>query len=301
MADAAAAELLAEEAAEKPSNKSKSRKAKGRAKAVHEASPAQPQQGAETSDDALGGGASAAVDVADVMRTAAADNALCAAMADGTCDGLSAALEIHHAAASDAVTAEARAMRDTLKARRKKHSQKERKAHAGAMQALATLQTARCTADADALQAALTSAAGHEGDLLALQQEVSVAQGMLAAVSMAADPDAPRVIELSVDDLNVATDHFADKRIVGMGGFGKVYAAEAIASLQVAGGGRLAVKRANDGLDLTDVRMEMAILLACEHPHLLPLYGYCLDGVAPCLVFPLMVGGATSRVDPESS
>ena len=31
---------------------------------------------------------------------------------------------------------------------------------------------------------------------------------------------------------------------------------------------------------------------ACEHPHLLPLYAYCLDAVSPCLVFPLMVGGS---------
>ena len=34
------------------------------------------------------------------------------------------------------------------------------------------------------------------------------------------------------------------------------------------------------------------VLQACEHPHLLPLYAYCLDAVSPCLVFPLMVGGS---------
>ena len=33
-------------------------------------------------------------------------------------------------------------------------------------------------------------------------------------------------------------------------------------------------------------------LQSCEHPHLLPLYGYCLNAVSPCLVFPLMVGGS---------
>ena len=34
------------------------------------------------------------------------------------------------------------------------------------------------------------------------------------------------------------------------------------------------------------------LLQVCEHPHLLPLFGYCLDAASPCLVFPLMVGGS---------
>ncbi len=36
----------------------------------------------------------------------------------------------------------------------------------------------------------------------------------------------------------------------------------------------------------------MAILQKCEHPHLLPLLGYCLRKEAPCLVFELMRGGS---------
>ena len=223
------------------------------------------------SGNALGGGVSAA-DVADAepmaadlagaeqALTAAADNALRASMANGTCEATSAALEMHRAAASEAVAAEARATRDKLKERRKKQSQKQRKAHAGAMQALATLQTARSSADADALQAAVTSAVSHQGELTALDEEVCVAQDMLAAVSIASAPAAPRVIELSMDDLSAATDQFAESRVVGTGGFGKVYTAEVTDSLPMAGGGRLAVKRASDGLNLTDVRMEVAIL-----------------------------------------
>ena len=29
----------------------------------------------------------------------------------------------------------------------------------------------------------------------------------------------------------------------------------------------------------------------CSHEHLLPLLGYCVDLVAPCLVYPLCAGG----------
>ena len=36
----------------------------------------------------------------------------------------------------------------------------------------------------------------------------------------------------------------------------------------------------------------MKLLQGCDHPHLLPLLGHCLDLEAPCLVFPLMRGGS---------
>ena len=91
-------------------------------------------------------------------------------------------------------------------------------------------QTAQSSADAGALQAALASALSHEGELHALDEELSVAKDVLAAVSIAsapAEPDAPRVIELSIDDLSAATDQFAEERVVGTGGFGTVYAADA--------------------------------------------------------------------------
>ena len=36
----------------------------------------------------------------------------------------------------------------------------------------------------------------------------------------------------------------------------------------------------------------MALLARCDHPHLLPLLGYCRSAEAPCLLFPLMEGGS---------
>ena len=55
----------------------------------------------------------------------------------------------------------------------------------------------------------------------------------------------------------------------------------------------MAVKRAKRGMyDLHDLQREVTVLQACDHPHVLPLLGYYLEGEAPCLVFPLMGGGS---------
>ena len=85
--------------------------------------------------------------------------------------------------------------------------------------------------------------------------------------------------------LTAATNGFAESLIIGTGGFGKVYAASTLAALPAARQhSRVAVKRANAGLELQDVRKEVEILQACEHAHLLPLYAFCFDSAAPCLV-----------------
>ena len=58
------------------------------------------------------------------------------------------------------------------------------------------------------------------------------------------------------------------------------------------------MKRAFAGVDIRDLKQEVAILKSAHHPHLLPLFGYCLDAAAPCLIFPLMVGGSLrARMD----
>ena len=59
-----------------------------------------------------------------------------------------------------------------------------------------------------------------------------------------------------------------------------------------------AEKKAFGGVDLRDLKKEVAILQSAHHDHLLPLFGFCLDSQAPCLVFPLMVGGSLrARMD----
>tara|TARA_B110000046_G_scaffold36728_1_gene40076 strand:+ start:941 stop:1537 length:597 start_codon:yes stop_codon:yes gene_type:complete len=65
----------------------------------------------------------------------------------------------------------------------------------------------------------------------------------------------------------------------------------------------VAVKRAKSGMhDISDLRREVSVLQACDHPHVLPLLGYYLEQEAPCLVFPLMRGGSLAdRLWPEDA
>ena len=56
-----------------------------------------------------------------------------------------------------------------------------------------------------------------------------------------------------------------------------------------------------NGLDSIS-RYQVALLKGLEHPHLLPLLGYCRSPEAPCLIFPLMRGGSLEhRLFPTES
>ena len=96
-------------------------------------------------------------------------------------------------------------------------------------------------------------------------------------------------------ELMAATDQFAAARRVGEGGFGVVYGAT-LRSLPHAG--RCAVKKlvaasaAAAQQAWLELAREIQLLGTCHHPCLLPLLGFCLDEKAPCLVYPLMMGGS---------
>lgn len=302
LANALANALLAEEAAETSNaTKARARKAKVRANqasADHSAACTQSQN--ESSTD---GKCGEAADAGDAGARTLADEALMRGMADGEYEALASALEMHHAAASESVLAEARALRDKLKDRRKKQSQKQRRAHGGAMVAMAQLQTAQRHADPAVLEAALNLAAGHTSELPALVPEAEAARAMLASLSSASPSETSgdrsgehavcssaaqglTAVELCTDDVMAATDNFSAGRVVGTGGFGKVYAADVMASLpsMARQHPRVAVKRADTAFELHDVQTEIRILQSCSHAHLLTLYGFCLDAAALCLV-----------------
>ena len=319
LARASADALLAEEEEERTKAlKAKSRKGKGKG-GVKQASISGSTIGLEASKQTQRDGQVVDGRVSTASEsTRAADEALEAAMTEGTYEALAAALETHGASASEPVCAQARATRNTLKERRKKQSQRQRKAraeapsvtvdeqelwksrdvlgeaveeqeqrraHAGAMAAVVALQAAQHQPNAAALQAALSLAARHTGALSILEDEAAAAQAMLASMTIAQVAETPKALELTLDVLAAATDGFADSHVVGEGGFGKVYAASTLVALPTARHhSRVAVKRAHAGLELQDVRKEVEILQACEHLHLLPLYGFCFDSVAPCLV-----------------
>ena len=281
--------------------------AKGKKVTMSRASSAAPSAAAATAAPVpppASGGASATEPTSDA--------ALRDAMAAGELEGLSAALEEHHASASEGVLREARASRDRLKERRKQKSQRQRRSHAGAMAALSRLQG--CAADADALRAGIAVAEAHAGELPALDKELAPARARLEGLSIdpAASAAAPASEaappagseeasrEFVLEELQQATAGFDRSRLIGRGGFGQVFLGEAPASLAARQRlQRVAVKRADlSKLELSDLHREVAILRSCSHPHLLPLLGYCVGASAACLVFPLMVGGSLqTRLD----
>ena len=223
----------------------------------------------------------AARDDAGAAASVAADEALRAAIAAVQYEGIARALEEHCAVASESVLADARALRDTLHKRRKKESQKLRRAHAVEMQT---------------------------SGLASLKLEESMPPPPIAS----AGPATAAAVALTLAELTEATGGFGERKLIGSGGFGRVFAADSLPSLPPeALPPRLrhlpvAVKRAKSGThDLANLQREVSVLQLCSHPHVLPLLGYYLAYEEPCLVFPLMRGGSfadrlfPSEADPE--
>ena len=265
MSNESAAALLAEEdaassAASKPSKKKKSK-----------ASRTLPAADASSSSSGaldVSAPENAGEDAERGRARAAADVALCTAVESGELSVIAAAIETHCGSATDSVLTRARAARDRLKEKRKKESQRQRKAH-GVM-----MKEAR-TSD-------LQATAVPPASTLAAALDVSVEE---AAV------DTPMIGGLFVPGIELVqslTDGFSDELSIGVGGCAVVYRAISPA------GRALAIKRATyaDQSALSELDAEVALLRRCDHPHLLPLLGYCRDPEALCLIFPLMTGGS---------
>ena len=278
-ADEAAASLLAEEGWEKAPSK------KGKVKAKKSGtSSAQSTKG----NDAVETEPPSAVDVSEAAgadlssaRSAAADEGLRAAMETNDLETLAKALEEHCSIASEATLVEARSQRDRLNKKRKKESQRLRKAHAEAM-------VAQTTTDATAAASSPPSSATQPA----------------ASPPPAPAPPQPAAsaVELNLNDLATATSNFGKAKLIGSGGYGRVFVADKLPSLPASAVPEklrhlpYAVKRAKSGAHkLDDLQREVSVLRACSHLHVLPLLGYYLDDDSPCLVFPLMRGGSFWR------
>jgi len=96
------------------------------------------------------------------------------------------------------------------------------------------------------------------------------------------------------EDLILATDNFDQKNHIGRGGYGVVYKG-IWKSLPVA------VKRIESKQDrgsehekeqLRQSLQELRTLTKHRHDHILPLYGYSLDGPVPCLIYQFMANGS---------
>ncbi|KOO26889.1 ankyrin unc44 [Chrysochromulina tobinii] len=293
-AELAAAALLAEEEAEgahkqRAQKTNASQKAKAKKKGASEArapaaSASAVASGSAEADNEVLAAAGDDEGVVGPAPSAAADEALRVAMVAAQYEVLVGAIMEHHALASEGVLAEARAMRERLHKKRKQESQKLRRKHATEMD----------------MQSSLSKLS-----LLEVTQSPPAAGSASAEAAPASEaPEAPSAppaaVALTLAELAAATDGFGEQRLIGSGGYGNVYTADALSSLRPAAlplwlrHKPVAVKRAKSGVhDLADLQREVSVLQQCSHPHVLPLLGYCLEhGAPPCLVFPLMRGGS---------
>ncbi|KAB5563777.1 hypothetical protein DKX38_003831 [Salix brachista] len=104
----------------------------------------------------------------------------------------------------------------------------------------------------------------------------------------------------SLRELQVATDNFSHKNILGRGGFGKVYKG------RLADGSLAAVKRLKEertqGGEL-QFQTEVEMISMAVHRNLLRLRGFCMTPTERLLVYPYMVNGSVAsclRERPES-
>ncbi|XP_022763752.1 BRASSINOSTEROID INSENSITIVE 1-associated receptor kinase 1-like isoform X2 [Durio zibethinus] len=104
----------------------------------------------------------------------------------------------------------------------------------------------------------------------------------------------------SLRELQVATDNFSNKNILGRGGFGEVYKG------RLADGSVVAVKRFKDdrtpGGELL-FQKEVEMISMAVHRNLLRLRGFCMTPTEWLLVYPFMVNGSVEtclRGRPES-
>jgi serine/threonine protein kinase len=92
-------------------------------------------------------------------------------------------------------------------------------------------------------------------------------------------------------ELQVATNNFSSKNLVGKGGFGNVY--KGILS----DGTVVAVKRLKDGNAVggeIQFQTEVEMISLAVHRNLLRLYGFCMTSNERLLVYPYMCNGSVA-------
>lgn len=95
----------------------------------------------------------------------------------------------------------------------------------------------------------------------------------------------------SLREIQVATDNFSNKNILGRGGFGKVYKG------RLADGSLVAVKRLKEERTQSGEQQfltEIEMISLAVHRNLLRLQGFCMTPTERVLVYPFMANGSVA-------
>jgi serine/threonine protein kinase len=115
----------------------------------------------------------------------------------------------------------------------------------------------------------------------------SIASSSVSAASaMATYP--PSVKTYSMVELSKATDGFSSKRVLGEGGFGRVYQGTLESCTEVAVKLLTREDRSGDREFIAEVEM----LSRLHHKNLVKLIGICIEGNKRCLVYELVRNGS---------
>ncbi|CAN1170937.1 Receptor-like protein kinase HERK 1 [Linum perenne] len=100
-------------------------------------------------------------------------------------------------------------------------------------------------------------------------------------------PELNLKLKMPFAEILAATDNFNPDRLIGAGGFGKVYEGKLVNGVKVA------VKRSESGhgQGLPEFQTEVLVLSKIRHRHLVSLIGYCDDGAEMILVYEFMKNG----------
>ncbi|KAL7583886.1 hypothetical protein Lser_V15G46057 [Lactuca serriola] len=120
-------------------------------------------------------------------------------------------------------------------------------------------------------------------------------QDHFSDVAAGEDPEVHQLGQLkrfSLRELQVATDGFSDKNILGRGAFGKVYKGRLV------DGSLVAVKRLLDRVQVQggelQFQTEVELISMAVHRNLLRLQGFCMTPTERLLVYPFMVNGSVA-------